>query len=151
MPKPAAPAATPPPRPGPAPLAEAEEHDDFATGYDGPGAPVLRHELRYVDLQEKLAQVQLALRDAHVPFVIQPLGAGHFVVAADLERGEALVLLDRLGGRKEKAPAPTRAPAKPATDHRARSVANGVGRQPTVRLVLRFRPALIAPAAEPKR
>ena len=92
--------------PLPEPPGEPEQDADAPLeGAATAAGPVVAEQITYGDLHAALAGAQGALRDANVPFAIQPLGMGHFVIEADMPQGEARALLARLG----RPPAPQRA------------------------------------------
>ena len=142
----------PTPQPPPKPLAE-PKRAFYANGDYKHAARVVADQLIYDDLHQCLADVQSALRDANVPFAIQPLGSGHFVIEADMAGPEASALLARLGRptprhrlRKSKPAGPP--PATGAAS--ARTGAAGYAGRQAVHLVLHFRPGrpLPPPAAQ---
>ena len=124
-------------------------------------APVREREVEmvYKNLFQTVAEVRSVFGAAQVPYALQPVGAGEFVVEATIAESEAPILVARLtevAREVRKAPAltagamaATTAPAAAPPPMAPRPVVNGEhpeggqggGAGERVRLVLRFRPA----------
>jgi hypothetical protein len=123
-----------------------------------PEAPVRDREVEmvYDDLLQCVVEVRAVLGAANVPYALQPIGSGQFVVEATVADSEAPVLVARLTEAarevRRTATAPSMAmpmiPPAPPQIAAPRNVADGTqtgggrgGAGERVRLIVRFRPA----------